>query len=124
MAVAKTSYEPGSGKRRHTLLPFTTVPSLKVHLTVTGSVFGSTTEAANANVVSCAMPKVALAAIVISGAWLPGFVIGSLSSQPVDPNAIERQIVQLEIERQALSKEEDLASKERLKAKLTTPPRQ
>jgi ATP-dependent Clp protease ATP-binding subunit ClpB len=37
-----------------------------------------------------------------------------IDSMPVDIEAIERQIVQLEIERQALSKEEDAASRERL----------
>jgi ATP-dependent Clp protease ATP-binding subunit ClpB len=37
-----------------------------------------------------------------------------MDSLPVDIETLERQIVQLEIERQALSKEEDLASRERL----------
>jgi ATP-dependent Clp protease ATP-binding subunit ClpB len=37
-----------------------------------------------------------------------------MDSLPVDLEAIERQIIQLEIERQALSKEEDPASRERL----------
>ena len=37
-----------------------------------------------------------------------------IDSLPVDIEAVERQIIQLEIERQALSKEEDEASRERL----------
>jgi len=37
-----------------------------------------------------------------------------IDSLPVDLEAVERQIIQLEIERQALSKEDDLASRERL----------
>jgi ATP-dependent Clp protease ATP-binding subunit ClpB len=37
-----------------------------------------------------------------------------IDSLPVDIDAVEREIVQLEIERQALSKEEDLGSRERL----------
>ena len=37
-----------------------------------------------------------------------------IDSLPADIDAIERQIVQLEIERQALSKEEDPASRDRL----------
>src|SRR6266446_830658 len=37
-----------------------------------------------------------------------------IDSLPVDLEAVERQIIQLEIERQALSKEEDPASRERL----------
>jgi ATP-dependent Clp protease ATP-binding subunit ClpB len=37
-----------------------------------------------------------------------------IDSLPVDIEAVERQIIQLEIERQALSKEEDPASRERL----------
>src|SRR6059036_658760 len=37
-----------------------------------------------------------------------------IDSLPVELEAVERQIIQLEIERQALSKEDDLASRERL----------
>src|SRR5437867_3876829 len=37
-----------------------------------------------------------------------------IDSMPVDLEAVERQIIQLEIERQALSKEDDAASRERL----------
>src|SRR5215468_10399540 len=37
-----------------------------------------------------------------------------MDSMPTDLEAVERQIIQLEIERQALSKEDDLASRERL----------
>src|SRR5438093_63979 len=37
-----------------------------------------------------------------------------IDSLPADLEAVERQIIQLEIERQALSKEDDLASRERL----------
>src|SRR6185369_10131945 len=37
-----------------------------------------------------------------------------MDSLPVDIETVERQIIQLEIERQALSKEEDSASRERL----------
>jgi ATP-dependent Clp protease ATP-binding subunit ClpB len=37
-----------------------------------------------------------------------------IDSMPVDLEAVERQIIQLEIERQALSKEDDSASRERL----------
>ena len=37
-----------------------------------------------------------------------------MDSLPVDIESVERQIIQLEIERQALSKEEDLASRDRL----------
>src|SRR5438552_5736880 len=37
-----------------------------------------------------------------------------IDSMPADLEAVERQIIQLEIERQALSKEEDAASRERL----------
>src|SRR5260370_10358308 len=37
-----------------------------------------------------------------------------MDSLPADLEAVERQIIQLEIERQALTKEEDAASRERL----------
>jgi ATP-dependent Clp protease ATP-binding subunit ClpB len=39
-----------------------------------------------------------------------------IDSMPVDIEAVERQIIQLEIERQALAKEDDPASRERLQA--------
>ena len=39
-----------------------------------------------------------------------------MDSLPVDIESVERQIIQLEIERQALSKEEDIASRDRLTA--------